>query len=487
MGARMYSSSSNGKVYEEPQINSSTSSTTDKETQSGFTSLRGLFGITKNTWSSTSSDSSKKDAPPFSQPSMSVNEEAPTLDPFVEHPADLLPGKNQEQMNVGHEELPSSTPVQEQVETAHVDVPFLEEDTGRNGNIPHIGPIAKAKDDHPWDHALDERETKLVKPKRMATLIKKRKPTPTISKIYRFDRQKPDSQSEHTYIPRSPKPLPPWKINQSSPDQAPQKVIRFRKDAKPDSAKQSKPLQTEEWQPELFPDLSNQAPRQASAPQESATEAPATNSPPTLTHLTSTGEAHMVDVGQKESTDRVAVAVGHVALSNTKSLQQVLQNSSKKGDVLGVARIAGIMAAKKCSDLIPLCHPVPITKVTVDIDVHEAGDMTTMGWRNKHGIIAVEARVHSHGKTGIEMEALTSVTAACLTVYDMLKAVDKNMSISSARVVYKAGGKSGTYVYPAHGFSGEEEKFVRPKFHNEGKKAEKNAVSTDAKTDQDQK
>ncbi|OOY31151.1 cyclic pyranopterin monophosphate synthase MoaC [Thioclava sp. F36-6] len=152
-----------------------------------------------------------------------------------------------------------------------------------------------------------------------------------------------------------------------------------------------------------------------------------------LSHFDKDGQAHMVDVSDKEVTDRIAVAEGHVVML-PETLDYVLKGTAKKGDVLGIARIAGIMAAKKTSDLIPLCHPLPITKVTLDLEPDEA----LPGVR-------IRATVKTSGQTGVEMEALTAVSAAALTVYDMLKAVEKSMQIEGIRVVLKDGGKSGKY------------------------------------------
>ncbi len=152
-----------------------------------------------------------------------------------------------------------------------------------------------------------------------------------------------------------------------------------------------------------------------------------------LTHFDDAGQAHMVDVGAKPVTDRVAVAVGAVRMA-PGTLQHVIDGTSKKGDVLGVARLAGIMGAKRTADLIPLCHPIPITKVAVDL----SADPTLPGVR-------IEATVKTTGQTGIEMEALTAVSTAALTVYDMLKAVDRAMVIDGVRLILKDGGKSGRY------------------------------------------
>ncbi len=152
-----------------------------------------------------------------------------------------------------------------------------------------------------------------------------------------------------------------------------------------------------------------------------------------LSHLNARGEAHMVDVSDKETTSRTAVAEGFVSLL-PETLALVTKGEAKKGDVLATARIAGIMAAKKTHELIPLCHPLAITKVTVEFEPSDepAG-------------IHVSATVKVTGLTGVEMVALTAVSVACLTIYDMLKAADKGMTISDVRLLEKTGGRSGTY------------------------------------------
>jgi cyclic pyranopterin phosphate synthase len=152
-----------------------------------------------------------------------------------------------------------------------------------------------------------------------------------------------------------------------------------------------------------------------------------------LTHLSPRGEARMVDVSQKAATERIAVARGRVVMS-AKTLALVLDGNARKGDVLGAARIAGIMAAKKTSELIPLCHPLALTKVEVDI----APDATLPG-------LIVTATAKLKGQTGVEMEALTAVSVACLTIYDMVKAAERGMRIEDIHLVEKRGGKSGTY------------------------------------------
>jgi cyclic pyranopterin phosphate synthase len=152
-----------------------------------------------------------------------------------------------------------------------------------------------------------------------------------------------------------------------------------------------------------------------------------------LTHFDTKGDAHMVDVSDKAVTSRVATARGHISMAR-QTFDIISEGRAKKGDVLGVARLAGIMGAKKTPDLIPLCHPLPVTKVTVDLTL----DPDLPG-------VQIEATVKTTGQTGVEMEALTAVSTAALTVYDMAKAVDKAMQIGGIRVVLKDGGKSGRY------------------------------------------
>ena len=150
-----------------------------------------------------------------------------------------------------------------------------------------------------------------------------------------------------------------------------------------------------------------------------------------LTHFDDKGAAHMVDVSEKAVTARVAVAKGNILMAaETRAL--IKEGRTRKGDVLSVARLAGIMGAKKTPDLIPLCHPLTITKVSVDLSYTNDG-------------LEIEATVKTTGQTGVEMEALTAVNVAALTVYDMVKAVDKTMQINNVRVVFKDGGKSGRF------------------------------------------
>ena len=152
-----------------------------------------------------------------------------------------------------------------------------------------------------------------------------------------------------------------------------------------------------------------------------------------LTHFDAEGDAHMVDVSDKAVTSRVARAESYIKMA-PETLEIITEGRAKKGDVLGVARLAGIMAAKRTADLIPLCHPLPITKVSVDL----TPDATLPGVR-------ISATVKTTGQTGVEMEALTAASVTALTVYDMAKAVDKAMEIGGTRVTLKDGGKSGRY------------------------------------------
>lgn len=152
-----------------------------------------------------------------------------------------------------------------------------------------------------------------------------------------------------------------------------------------------------------------------------------------LSHFDDKGAAHMVDVSGKPVTARTATAEGHVVMESA-TLALVTEGRAEKGDVLSVARLAGIMAAKQTASLIPLCHPLPITKVSVELTPDPA-----------RSAIRVEATVKTSGQTGVEMEALTAVSVACLTVYDMVKAVEKGMRIEGIRLLVKDGGKSGRY------------------------------------------
>ena len=155
---------------------------------------------------------------------------------------------------------------------------------------------------------------------------------------------------------------------------------------------------------------------------------------PALTHFDAAGQAHMVDVGAKADTHRIAIASGVIRM-RAETMAQILSGTAKKGDVLGIARIAAIMASKRTSDLIPLCHPLALTRVTVDMAPDAALNQVTC-----------TARVETTGKTGVEMEALTAVQVGLLTIYDMCKAVDRGMVMTDVKVLEKHGGKSGDWV-----------------------------------------
>lgn len=165
---------------------------------------------------------------------------------------------------------------------------------------------------------------------------------------------------------------------------------------------------------------------------------PETSSASPLTHFDAQGQAHMVDVGAKAATHRIAVATGRIEMK-PETLALIESGTAKKGDVLGIARIAGIMAAKKTSDLIPLCHPLALTRVAIEFEAASARVEGATG-------IFCSATVETVGPTGVEMEALTAVQIALLTIYDMCKAVDRGMVVRDVRVTEKRGGKSGTFA-----------------------------------------
>ena len=158
-----------------------------------------------------------------------------------------------------------------------------------------------------------------------------------------------------------------------------------------------------------------------------------------LTHFDSQGQAHMVDVSAKADSHRVAVATGHIAMLPA-TLALITQGTAKKGDVIGIARIAAIQAAKRCADLIPLCHPLPLTRVAVDFDIDEPTST-----------VHIRVQAETVGKTGVEMEALTAVQVGLLTIYDMCKAADRGMMMGGITLLEKQGGKSGHWVAHRHG------------------------------------
>ncbi|AUM00195.1 cyclic pyranopterin monophosphate synthase MoaC [Rhodocyclaceae bacterium] len=154
----------------------------------------------------------------------------------------------------------------------------------------------------------------------------------------------------------------------------------------------------------------------------------------TLTHFDADGQAHMVDVGGKSETHRVAVAAGRIRMQPA-TFEMIRSGSAKKGDVLGIARIAAIQAAKRTSELIPLCHPIPLTRVAVEFELDEAASM-----------VVCMVSAETVGRTGVEMEALTAASVALLTIYDMCKAADRGMVIDAVRLLEKKGGKSGHWI-----------------------------------------
>lgn len=156
--------------------------------------------------------------------------------------------------------------------------------------------------------------------------------------------------------------------------------------------------------------------------------------PPVLTHFNESGTAHMVDVGGKEATERVAVAEGYIGMA-PETMRLIVEGGHRKGDVLGIARLAGIMASKRTADLVPLCHPLALTHVDLELEPDAAGP-----------VIRCRATVKTVGRTGVEMEALMAVQVALLTVYDMCKAVDRGMVIERVQLMEKHGGKSGSFV-----------------------------------------
>jgi len=168
-------------------------------------------------------------------------------------------------------------------------------------------------------------------------------------------------------------------------------------------------------------------------PRKSAATSPKPSA--TLTHFDRRGQAHMVDVGAKDETHRIATAGGRIEMQ-AATLRMVLDGGARKGDVLGVARIAAIQGAKRASDLIPLAHPIQITRIAIEFEP----DIAT-------GAISVRATVECRGRTGVEMEALAAVSAGLLTIYDMCKAVDRGMVLQELRLLEKRGGKSGTFVH----------------------------------------
>ncbi|KAH0278824.1 molybdenum cofactor biosynthesis prote, partial [Aureobasidium melanogenum] len=396
--------------------------------ESGFASMRALFGHPRRSWSPPQPPAHETDAIVDTQPERSTQEIDSSNNSFdgglFEDPPDQLSATAEEEDGKAYEML-SSVPT---IKAQHSEPSSAEQLVDTNdvkvvlqssSPLPLRQPIARDGSES------SQQPLPFI---RLKQAFKDPKATRAIEAAKNSKQPKP-----------KPKPLPAWKV--SSEDAQ----LPSRGDVK---RREPSPARLGGSETDLLDSIESPLTSSKLRKAESSDSAAAT----TLTHLTSTGAAHMVDVGGKDSTERVAVAVGFVHFSKERTCKAITENLNKKGDVLGVARIAGIMAAKRCSDIIPLCHPIPITKITLNVGT--MSPQNAMPIRNilgsytvKHGIAAVEARVHTRGQTGVEMEALTAVSGACLTIYDMCKAVDKDMVISGARVLYKEGGRSGTYVH----------------------------------------
>jgi cyclic pyranopterin phosphate synthase len=420
--------------------------------EAGFASLRGLFGEPRRSWSPPqgSVDNAQSNRP---EQDINPSDNVVDGDPFEDHPNNLFFKAGKEDVKAQPYEMLSSDSATEKqfkaaLNTQSADRSMDRSDAGTNSIEPLPGFQVQR-------YTLPHKEEW----SRRKKLIASREAT--------FRSQ----QASKSIKAPKPKPKPLWKVDSDDLKGSPRSNEPVVRSVLPESAAPHRPVQAH------TPSLTSQAPENVE-PSPYDQEPLALSEIPSsghdfkirtdtgLTHLTSTGEAHMVDVGQKESTDRVAVAIGFVHFGNGKPYRLIEENSNKKGDVLGVARIAGIMAAKRCSDIIPLCHPIPITKITLDVQHIKPSDAARIPFLKRststtYGVVAVEARVHTRGQTGVEMEALTAVSGACLTVYDMCKAVDKEMIISGARVVYKAGGKSKAYFHAASHNHPVDEKFIK--------------------------
>ncbi|THZ80586.1 molybdenum cofactor biosynthesis prote [Aureobasidium pullulans] len=465
-GVRMYSSSSSSssppsaaddKTSESEEHHSDAvpaPSTANSEPQQEFASLRGLFGTPKRTWSQpsdTTADAHAVSAAPPQQPAAVVSYF--DNNPFEDELPDLLPMKREKS------EAHYISSGGEKFDQPHVNVPFK----GRSDTGVSLGPTLETSGPSPPRSQPHKSAPLQVRYHKVASKDgwENQHNSPRLQKLRRT-----------RHAPNQAKPLPTWKVDSSASGSPPSRQdgqhtenstsprsVNLRKAVSTVATEQgSSPFsdgipspdlqQNNALEAELTQESGAQASKDTSTPSSGPREDAPANSGVTLTHLTSTGEAHMVDVGQKEATDRVAVAVGFVHFSNLEPHRLITENLNKKGDVLGIARIAGIMGAKRCSDIIPLCHPIPITKVTVNVGTHSPSDPTAFKIPNRYGSVSVEARVHTHGKTGVEMEAISAVTAACMTVYDMCKAVDKKTQLGRIHLVYKHGGRSGTFLWP---------------------------------------
>ncbi|KAG9997169.1 molybdenum cofactor biosynthesis protein C, partial [Aureobasidium melanogenum] len=464
-GARLYSSSTSSSLPQTSEEQTAedlptnvTPSLSPRPTptdgpESGFASMRALFGNPRRSWSSPQPPAHEADAIADTQPQRSTQEIDSSSNSFD----DGLFKDHHNQLSAA-----------------------AEEEDGKAYEMLSSVPTIKAQhsESSPAEQLMDTNDAKVVLQSSSPLPLRQpiardgsessQQPLPVI----RFKKASKDPKAtraiardiEGAKNSKQPKPkpkhLPAWKL--ASEDAQLPSPSNKRNVTTSTASASTKPLQS--VQSSALPPISPaqlggsetdfldsiESPSTSSKLRKAESSDPAAAT--ALTHLTSTGEAHMVDVGGKDFTERVAVAVGFVHFSKERTYKVITENLNKKGDVLGVARIAGIMAAKRCSDIIPLCHPIPITKITLNVGT--ISPQNVMPIRNllgsymmKHGVAAVEARVHTRGQTGVEMEALTAVSGACLTIYDMCKAVDKDMVISGARVLYKEGGRSGTYVY----------------------------------------
>ncbi|KAH0275350.1 molybdenum cofactor biosynthesis prote, partial [Aureobasidium melanogenum] len=466
-GARLYSSSTSSSSLpqapeqqsdEDPQTNvdphfSPTSKTSDGP-DSDFASLRGLFGNPRRSWSPPQPQ--ETDAFADAQPERSTQEVDSSDSPFD---SDQLAGTAEEEDEKAHEML-SSVPTVKAQDSESSPAEQLVNTNDSKVALESSSPLLRRKPIARDGSKASQQSVPVIRFKKAS---KDTKATRAIAR---------DIEAGKNSKQPKPKPLPAWKVESEDTQ-----LSSSSDKHKVNTSTVSKPLQaiqSSSTQPSISPagedveqskpspaqlgrseaDFLDSMERTKTTPSSSVVkaESPDAAAAITLTHLSSTGEAHMVDVGGKDSTERVAVAVGFVHFSKEGAYKAITENLNKKGDVLGVARIAGIMAAKRCSDIIPLCHPIPVTKITVNVGTMSPQNAmpirTQLGsYTTKHGIAAVEARVHTRGQTGVEMEALTAVSGACLTIYDMCKAVDKDMVISGARVLFKDGGRSGTYIH----------------------------------------
>ena len=478
-GVRLYSSSSTSsspppvsgeQTAEEVQTNDAPSPipTAIDAHESGFASLRGLFETPRKSWSPPQNSSHETNAIDDARSNRSDEEIHSSNnffdgDPFENHPNNMFLNAEKEHAKAqAHETLSSASATEAQSGAVPTGQPA--EQPGNGGDASMM--MSKVIPEGPNHDEFSPRSQ-----------VRKHKGRGT--RTFRFGNtleatnttKATKTSKDLTTLKSKPKPV--WKVDSDdvksssrtnervdtstmSPSTKPRQPVQ-------DNTQRSKPLTTEDGEQSLY----NQLFASPESPVDESSSSQIFNPVKTdasLTHLTSTGEAHMVDVGQKDSSERVAVAVGFVHFTNPEPYRLITENLNKKGDVLGVARIAGIMAAKRCSDIIPLCHPIPITKITVDVGTLSSKNaFKTVVRRNgiKYGVISVEARVHTRGQTGVEMEALTAVSAACLTVYDMCKAVDKAMYISGTRVVYKAGGRSGVFLNDKYKDHPVNEKFIK--------------------------